>query len=1797
MLSKFFFVVLIFCLCLQGQNANPAQSGLGNQIFDNQIDDVTTFRKFCISTNQARLNTIIYYVEGESSTPFPKNSTPGTELCMLWKDIVHISRVIGGIRLPESLPSSVGSAVAQIEDYISKLERIIGIYSSSKPIPTTPFIQELTAQYVAIIQKTATLSSMSKLNLANPVVDNLRILSNRLSQADQTKLQDAVQAQCKVPGASFIAYLVFKQKPIPSLNATLNLAKIELAELKGSVLALVFLQVLATTPADKTGKMENELDSLHYQILDSADSAAVFAQTYIVLKNVDEKKRLDWCYRVLPVLCYDRNNTTALLQSAQWQEPWLTLRPIFEDGVLFLIYEWKSQGTKILTRLEKWFPSQDFQKTGVVFHPAFLAVLQTSFSQKQYTANEVWQAVAVFSYALVQQKGYDLRQLKYAEKPASLVYWPQSMLLENMLWYAGDFNVVQKLSLHLATFVRLDIMDEQGSPKSIEMIAYARQAEMNRMYQLVLALFCKIPTNHEPAFAGYLNFLEEVLPIWCHYTSYLPATQQKELAEQAVKKYKSFLATENILKIRPFLLTLAYLGTLDSQSNVPILWDGVHQELKNYPQFKQEIAVCLASIVGYCGQSKGLHDSLATFGATTEKALFNSELTTSDIQRHISIMWYQIALGSRQKGSLGKTSVALERIDKHFVPEKWILENEVAFARNQQVSSLNIIEWKPAFHQKFAMECMAHSVQLKAEYQTLSYQHILQISTSFDTSLEQNYARLQKNAEQIIRNSLVHFHAPQELCVQAEHIFYQNNQNNRTTDIPNEQGNLQEITAWLQSCCLQWPSLENRLCLQATLQAVTLWSKLKTGLLLAKNHQSLAGIDPHEFVPAKEFHVYRDSLDREILFIQQLEQKLALEMQQESANFVPLYQQCMAQTYNLEDVKKALQDANLEFSKLEIEAKIYDYETQIASFRYEIAIQLQEISKADIKIAENNLAIKQIQSRKADIEQRIAAGNVEIQNILAQINQLEGHILDKDVNINQIQQQLATKEKEFADQAVNLSAQNKSLVAQRWQFAVQEKKFIVESLQQEIVAKKQAISACLKLSDHVVGNVQKQIEKVEKDIKTEEERRRQAARRSFWKRIVSVATRLVGTAAGCLLGNPMMGTQIGGMIGDAVNAGLIDKDWNKALLGLAGGAVQNFALPQVQESLRSSIGGIENPILKETLQKLEVPKMLDTLPNAIKAGEMDTWIKGSLTEICCSKIPQIAQDKMRQFVAQETATLRAGITDQAMALKDSVESNLGSFVDQLKTMTPNEIKSFQADCPELATLVSLGKEEAVKLLLAQMASKAVSLQSPIETDKAKMSVLVTAELQNFSNQISSRMGEIQKEVESSPSQDAIVQLNTVKNKLQAYQTWAKDQGKVQADTIKADLIKKEQDLKQANLQTEITQLDKIIAGNTAEKDFLQAKTTFEQAMAKIGQTQLLGEIIKIKQQINARENDKIQLQIEQSQRTLEIANATVEESKKHIQSAEIELNKTQLMRQVQKHEVTIAEINQKIATLREQAHDQRRQQQRLTIKHLESRFQTAEAQQHILPLVQNQFLDSYYSLSEIQDMQKEAWLRAFYYVQAMRSILIRTSQQDLPQDTLLRALDNSFKALSLQDLNNALWEIYIRQVHVVLCQDIDIPPNSILYFLQNKYLSWPVVPQDFPQGRADASLIAVDVYFQGKDLSNQSIAIDITLKGPFIRKLQNNAQEGVLTVRQHAFFETLVTRKYDGYTCNTIPSIKQASEVRQGNFAEGFWYINPFCTWEIVLQGQLPDGVTPETIEKMKIRLYYRTIQPNLQGN
>ncbi|RME85373.1 MAG: hypothetical protein D6785_04450 [Planctomycetota bacterium] len=133
-------------------------------------------------------------------------------------------------------------------------------------------------------------------------------------------------------------------------------------------------------------------------------------------------------------------------------------------------------------------------------------------------------------------------------------------------------------------------------------------------------------------------------------------------------------------------------------------------------------------------------------------------------------------------------------------------------------------------------------------------------------------------------------------------------------------------------------------------------------------------------------------------------------------------------------------------------------------------------------------------------------------------------------------------------------------------------------------------------------------------------------------------------------------------------------------------------------------------------------------------------------------------------------------------------------------------------------------------------------------------------------------------------------------------------------------------------------------------------------------------------------------------------------------------------------------------------------------------------------------------------------------------------------------------------------------------------------FLATGKMEFSLIPSDFPRNRSRATLANVEVYFLADTSYQKSVPLTITLKGPFIQPFSHNSYKG--------FLETFIQREWEGYLVSRYPSVRTTYEVRP--FSKGFWYLNPFCTWEIKADWS---NIDISKIRGMMIRMYYHVSQ------
>lgn len=482
----------------------------------------------------------------------------------------------------------------------------------------------------------------------------------------------------------------------------------------------------------------------------------------------------------------------------------------------------------------------------------------------------------------------------------------------------------------------------------------------------------------------------------------------------------------------------------------------------------------------------------------------------------------------------------------------------------------------------------------------------------------------------------------------------------------------------------EWPTIAQ----QEALRILHLvWSQVGLTLRLFRESQIGSGKVSQERAYARRTpKVLNASITRELDYFRELLQKRKkLLLQASQTGRTSLLNK--AQDDRLRrSLQAELNQAYLELGTLKDEASILGYKDKINELRLYIARSLQEIAQAEITIHQKRKSIKQKQVSIAKLQHEIGQNNGRIATLSTEIQALRTQMVQKRISAAQGRRRLLQKQKAFANEVVKLQGDKIEKVRELWLAKLEQRKLASAALVQEIRSLKAAIKGIQELSDRVSQWAIKQIEETKRKKAEAEAEARRRRRRGFLKKVIGIAFRAIGTAVGALYGQPQLGFQIGGIVGDFLAKGLVDKDWKGglkiALARSASLAVQQYAMPGIEKAL----GNVKNPILRQglnnALKSINLEEKLASLPTALIEGNFDQWCKDSLKDIT-QNVPQIALNMGTQYAI-------GALSDRSPALGKFIQNHRKILATQVSMAFKGDWKGLQREGLKWAGKYAIG---------------------------------------------------------------------------------------------------------------------------------------------------------------------------------------------------------------------------------------------------------------------------------------------------------------------------------------------------------------------------------------------------------------------------------------------------------------------------------------------------------------------------
>ncbi len=769
-----------------------------------------------------------------------------------------------------------------------------------------------------------------------------------------------------------------------------------------------------------------------------------------------------------------------------------------------------------------------------------------------------------------------------------------------------------------------------------------RKEELARVLYLSRAIVAEL--NQSPSSPDFIRALALSLPRLAQYAHLLHPSEVEVLLQELAQCFQK----SSYSKV--YFPLFSKIGGLDGRSFSPHVYHALKKCYQKHPS--PLLLKTMMELLGNWGEVLGfsvkLRQILSVDFNQTNSFLASSSLSTKEKIGLSSILWYRIALGILYQGggiekkkNLLSTPALLRycfnQISPSVLPELKVLENRGALLFETLVTPDIEYHQKAAYH-SIAFSHLYKVIAMEREYQKLAWEHQFQIPNS-QNKIRERYRKLRKKLLAFLVQNLQAFGAKPSL--------YRNLLKNHLSKV------YPSMIQYLRRRMSHWPDRDERLKLQSFSEGLLLLSRTLVGEKIALAKKTLVGLSPQEFIPYFSFREYREAFLQEIHFLEKLEKYKKDILHQDYQRIAQYHQKALAIATARENLLHTMAQLKLEFLRLEVEGEILGYQKEIALYRYQMAEIFEKITSLHLKISRLLLKVRKLQREKARINGEIAKNNVQIARFLQEIANLESKVIDGKIAISQARAQFLRKLQGFQRQNITLTKKQMRLLAKRWKLALEEKQNIVQALQYAIAIKQQAIHALKNLAKKIIDKVEKKIQKIRGQIQKEKHK-------SFWSKVISVACKVVGTIAGALLGDPLLGYQLGTIVGDALKAGILDKDWSKAFRTLASGGVKLFLVPKITHAIGKTIGSIDNPLLREGLKQLHLDRIVAGIPSAILNQNLGSYLKSSLLD-ACRKIPRFAVAAAGQFVWNKTKGVRESIGQFLKLQKERLLQSLSQW--------------------------------------------------------------------------------------------------------------------------------------------------------------------------------------------------------------------------------------------------------------------------------------------------------------------------------------------------------------------------------------------------------------------------------------------------------------------------------------------------------------------------------------------------------
>jgi hypothetical protein len=361
-------------------------------------------------------------------------------------------------------------------------------------------------------------------------------------------------------------------------------------------------------------------------------------------------------------------------------------------------------------------------------------------------------------------------------------------------------------------------------------------------------------------------------------------------------------------------------------------------------------------------------------------------------------------------------------------------------------------------------------------------------------------------------------------------------------------------------------------------------------------------------------------------------------------------------------LEKDLRKEGVDLSSLEIKIKaleesLIESEIQGRDKEEKILKEQEKLAEESIKLNQKRLSqidtkIKAIQERNHLIQKKLAAFRGVFSALDGKLRLLEEQIKkqgEKEGLIREKAALLAEKKSKVEAQFALLTEKRMHLgrklgvlheqkkkileknqkIAKLWQTRIKETELALATLHTEISARKAVIKLSMDLSASIIKKTEENIAKV-RAARAEHERRMAAQRRrSFWSRVASIGFRIIGAVVGTICcGNPMLGVQIGGLVGDFIAKGAIQGDWGGAWKGLGIGAGTMLLTAGIGDlGLGAELAsGISNVALRAGVEQLANVAVSSLIQNAViglETGRFGDVLENTLKDVV-RDLPSVA---------------------------------------------------------------------------------------------------------------------------------------------------------------------------------------------------------------------------------------------------------------------------------------------------------------------------------------------------------------------------------------------------------------------------------------------------------------------------------------------------------------------------------------------------------------------------------------------